>query len=117
MVADSRSDMAKRIIFETPPSQQLRLSAEDQVRHETIHRAWLLYNRKKRLAHEQDLQKQFAKMEYACDMLQKLDPRLYAASKIEVTNHTFPLDYRTPTDTPSPQGWNCDWVPPEDSKG
>ncbi|KAG8836706.1 hypothetical protein FRB91_008524 [Serendipita sp. 411] len=107
--------------------------------HETIERAWVIWQKKKRDAKEAELRRKFECMKRAMDDLEKTNPRLYslAASKpdprkmdaatqeeaklyrgvekkaIEARiEGLFPRDLRIPTDTPSRDGWIYDWQPP-----
>jgi large subunit ribosomal protein L40 len=107
--------------------------------HETIERAWTIWQKTKRDKREAELKRKFDCMKRAMDDLEKTDPRLYriATSKpdprkmeedvqeelkqyrgvekkaIEARiEGLFPRDLRIPTDTPSRNGWNYDWRPP-----
>lgn len=116
--------------------ERVILSAES---HETIERAWVIWQRNKRIKREAELKRKFDCMKRAMDDLEKTDPRLYqiATSKPdprkmeedveqEIKQYRgverralearidglFPRDLRIPTDTPSRDGWNYDWRPP-----
>ncbi|KAF2735040.1 hypothetical protein EJ04DRAFT_534486 [Polyplosphaeria fusca] len=51
----------------------LRFSRTRHLRHWTIHRAWLLFQRKTRRARELDLERQYMSMRAACEALRLLD--------------------------------------------
>ncbi|KAF2107893.1 hypothetical protein BDV96DRAFT_588344 [Lophiotrema nucula] len=51
----------------------LRFSRTRALRHWTIHRAWLLFLRKRRRAQELDLERQYMSMRSACEALRLLD--------------------------------------------
>jgi large subunit ribosomal protein L40 len=107
--------------------------------HETIERAWVIWQKNKRDTREAELKRKFDCMKRAMDDLEKTDPNLYriATTKAdprktepEVQEELkqyrgverralearieglFPRDLRIPTDTPSRDGWNYDWKPP-----
>ncbi|KAG8832585.1 hypothetical protein FRC17_001096 [Serendipita sp. 399] len=106
--------------------------------HESIERAWVLWQKKKRDAREAELKRKFERMKSAMDDLEKTNPRLYrlATSKADPRKMDadaqeeaklyrgierkafearieglFPRDLRIPTDTPSRDGWTYDWRP------
>ena len=111
---DPRYDIAKRILFDAPAASTLTLSTEDQIRHETIHRAWMLHESKRRGGIDKELDKQYGKMQHACRELQELHPKLYRATMAgnsRADRKGFPLTMRVPTDTPPTNGWNYNWVP------
>lgn len=106
--------------------------------HETIERAWLLHRRHVRRQRQAELERKFECMKRAIEVLREVDPKLYleankeedprVRSKAEVelaktlkgperkalearVRGLFPRELRIPSDTPSRDGWNYDWVP------
>lgn len=107
--------------------------------HETIERAWVIWQKNKREAREAELKRKFDRMKAAMDDLEKTDPKRYrmATSKPDPRKMEkelqeelkqyrgidrralearieglFPRELRIPTDTPSRDGWNYEWRPP-----
>ncbi|GET02380.1 mitochondrial ribosomal protein L28-domain-containing protein [Rhizophagus clarus] len=82
-ITDTRYEVIKRILYETPKPDLPQFTEEDLERHETIERAWQLYLRNKREA------------------------------KTQLGNKTtlFPSQMKIPTETPPLNGWNYDYVP------
>ncbi|PSN66853.1 hypothetical protein BS50DRAFT_610233 [Corynespora cassiicola Philippines] len=118
----------------------LRFSRNRQLRHWTIHRAWLLFLRKRRWAEERELERMYTSMRDACEHLRLLDNngnrvrpeeagaqgadagalgpkgkevgKLYrkAMSKKGVWG-SVPIEYaKLQTDFPSRDGWNHAWT-------
>ncbi|TFK56506.1 hypothetical protein OE88DRAFT_26912 [Heliocybe sulcata] len=106
--------------------------------HETIERAWLLYQRHVRRKRDAELQRKFEKMREAMDELERLDqylfteanrredPRARSPKEVQLMQPLrgserkamearirglFPRELRVPTDTPPRTGWNYDWKP------
>ena len=113
---DFRQDLAKKNLFETPPSPVLQLSSHDGLKHEIIHRAWILRDRKLRIAKQKELSGQYNKMRTDCEVLKSLRSQLYRASMAHSYPETlFPLSMHIPTDTPAPAGWDHDWKREKDT--
>ncbi|KAF2202363.1 hypothetical protein GQ43DRAFT_439763 [Delitschia confertaspora ATCC 74209] len=118
----------------------LRFSRSRFLRHWTIHRAWMLFLRKRRWAEERELERQYMSMRDACETLRLLDEsgnkvseaeaggqgveigklgprgkevgRLYRAAmnKTGVWD-SVPIEYaRVQVDFPSRDGWNHEWT-------
>lgn len=123
-----RLDVARAIQIAIPSKQA----------HETIERAWLLYQRHQRWKREEELAKKFECMKRAMDELEKIDPHLFreanrredprqrGIAEIELAKTLrgvekravesrlpglFPRELRVPTDTPARDGWNYEWRP------
>jgi large subunit ribosomal protein L40 len=123
-----RLDVARAIQIAVPSKQA----------HETIERAWLLYQRHERWKREEELARKYQCMTRAMDELEKIDPHLFKeANRSEdprqrgiaetVSGKTlrgvekkalesrlpglFPRELRVPTDTPARSGWNYDFKP------
>ncbi|KAG9205024.1 hypothetical protein B5807_04524 [Epicoccum nigrum] len=118
----------------------LHFSRNRYLRHWTIHRAWMLFLRKRRWAEERELERQYMSMRAACEHLRLMDSngnkvseeeaggqgpdagrlgvrgrdvgRLYRSAMIKRGIWgSVPIEYaRTQTDFPSRQGWNHDWT-------
>ena len=120
-----RPDVARAIQIAIPSKQA----------HETIERAWLLYQRHQRWRREEELARKYECMKKAMDELEKIDPRLFreanrpedprqrSAAENEMAKKLrgvekkalesrlpglFPRELRVPTDTPSRDGWKYD---------
>ncbi|KAI1453455.1 hypothetical protein F4805DRAFT_366153 [Annulohypoxylon moriforme] len=98
----------------------LRFARNRALRHWTIHRAWLLYQRKEREREERELERMYNSMHFACEELRKMSgpgsrPEGYlyrvAMEKKGVYAHGgIPIEYARPqTETPARQPWNHDW--------
>jgi large subunit ribosomal protein L40 len=123
-----RLDVARAIQIAIPSKQA----------HETIERAWLLYQRHQRWRREEDLGRKYECMKRAMDELEKIDPQLFseaslredprqrgmAETKLAKTLRgvekkvlesrppgLFPRELRVPTDTPARDGWKYEWTP------
>jgi large subunit ribosomal protein L40 len=123
-----RLDVARAIQIAVPSKQA----------HETIERAWLLYQRHERWKREEELARKYQCMKRAMDELEKIDPHLFKeANRSEdprqrgiaetVSGKTlrgvekkalesrlpglFPRELRVPTDTPARGGWNYEFKP------
>jgi large subunit ribosomal protein L40 len=103
---DARNDLIKRVLFDAPPRPPVRLSPEDQARHETIERAWNLVRRLRREENEKSLAKKFEMMRKANAELEATSPVLFKHSQTKERNAVFPRQLRTLTDTPPKQIWN-----------
>ena len=118
----------------------LHFSRTRSLRHWTIHRAWLLFLRKRRWAEERDLERQYESMRAACEHLRLLDDagnkvseeegggqgpdagrlgvkgrevgRLYRGAMLKRgVWGSVPIEYsRVQTDFPGREGWNHGWT-------
>lgn len=79
------------------------------LRHWTIHRAWEIYKHKLKALRERELERQWIKMQQACDELKRVDEKLFRIATSTKGVGEFPLELRFPTDTPSRKGWNEGW--------
>lgn len=123
-----RPDVARAIQIAVPSKQA----------HETIERAWLLYQRHQRWNREEELARKYECMKKAMDELEKIDPRLFreanqledprqrSVAQTEMVKNLrgvqkkalesrlpglFPRELRVPTDTPARDGWKYEWTP------
>ncbi|KAI0447639.1 hypothetical protein F4803DRAFT_498865 [Xylaria telfairii] len=99
----------------------LRFARNRALRHWTIHRAWLLYQRKERERREHELERMYQSMSSACEELRKTSgPNLreegylyrVAMEKHGMYGHNaIPIEYARPqTETPPRQAWNHEWT-------
>ncbi|KAL1799684.1 mitochondrial 54S ribosomal protein mL40 [Alternaria dauci] len=118
----------------------LHFSRTRSLRHWTIHRAWLLFLRKRRWAEERELERQYMAMRSACEHLRLMDSngnlvseeeaggqgadasrlgvkgrevgRLYRSAMLKRgVWGSVPVEYgRVVTDFPGREGWNHEWV-------
>ncbi|KAH6616699.1 hypothetical protein C7974DRAFT_402282 [Boeremia exigua] len=118
----------------------LHFSRNRFLRHWTIHRAWMLFLRKRRWAEERELERQYMSMRAACEHLRLMDSngnqvgeeeaggqgpdagrlgvrgrdvgRLYRSAMIKRGIWgSVPVEYaRVQTEYPSRQGWNHEWT-------
>ncbi|KAI1094904.1 hypothetical protein F5B19DRAFT_490125 [Rostrohypoxylon terebratum] len=99
----------------------LRFARNRALRHWTIHRAWLLYQRQVREAEERQLERMHNSMYAACEELRKMSgpgPRaegyLYRVAmekKGVYKNGGIPIEYaRAQTETPAREPWNHGWT-------
>ncbi|KAG5519193.1 hypothetical protein PMAC_002281 [Pneumocystis sp. 'macacae'] len=112
-VSDSYTDLLLRILYESPAQPPIQFSEEELERHEVIHRAWQICERAKREELDRQLEMQYNKMKMACIELERTDKRLFKAA-MSKKKYYFPVEMRTPTDTPPSQIWKYEWtVSPE----
>lgn len=102
----------------------LRMARNRHLRHWTIHRAWLLFRRKREEAREREMMRLRASMEHACETLRNMEgpgtrPEGYlyrkAMEKIGLWSpQSIPIEYARPlVETPGQQPWNHEWKKPE----
>ncbi|KAI0453061.1 hypothetical protein F5B21DRAFT_309092 [Xylaria acuta] len=98
----------------------LRFARNRALRHWTIHRAWLLYQRKERERQAHELERMYQSMNNACEELRNTsgpgtrdEGYLYrvAMEKHGMYGHNaVPIEYARPqTETPARQAWNHEW--------
>lgn len=119
-------------------ARALQIAIPSVQAHETIERAWKLHQRHLRKRRDADLQRKYEHMRRAMDELEKIDlhlfqeankfvdPRMRTEEEAEVLKNAkgrdkmalearptgfFPRELRVPTDTPSRDGWNYEFVP------
>ncbi|KAI0140028.1 hypothetical protein F4776DRAFT_662162 [Hypoxylon sp. NC0597] len=99
----------------------LRFARNRALRHWTIHRAWLLYQRKEREREQHELERMYQSMHNACEELRKTsgpgtrdEGYLYrvAMEKKGLYGHkSIPIEYTRPqTETPAREPWNHGWT-------
>ncbi|GAW10776.1 hypothetical protein ANO14919_001110 [Xylariales sp. No.14919] len=98
----------------------LRFARNRALRHWTIHRAWLLFQRKERERQAHELERMYQSMHSACEELRKTsgpgtrdEGYMYrvAMEKHGLYGHNaVPIEYaRAQTETPPRQAWNHEW--------
>ncbi|KAI1300641.1 hypothetical protein F5Y03DRAFT_226783 [Xylaria venustula] len=99
----------------------LRFARNRALRHWTIHRAWMLYQRKERERQGHELERMYQSMRNACEELRNTsgpgtreEGYLYrvAMEKHGMYGHNaVPIEYARPqTETPARQAWNHEWT-------
>lgn len=101
----------------------LRMARNRHMRHWTIHRAWLLFRRKRDEQREREMRRLRQSMEYACEALRNMEgpgtrPKGYLFRKaMEKTGlwgeQAIPIEYARPqVETPPEKPWNHEWKRP-----
>ncbi|CAB4432127.1 unnamed protein product [Rhizophagus irregularis] len=85
-ITDTRYEVIKRILYESPKTDLPHFTEEDLERHETIERAWQLYLRNKREAKSKELAAKYRMLNEANMQLEQIK-------------------------TPPLNGWNYDYIP------
>ncbi|KAK8054154.1 hypothetical protein PG996_013455 [Apiospora saccharicola] len=99
----------------------LRFARNRALRHWTIHRAWLLFQRKEREREEKELARLYQSMHGACEALRKTSGpgtqeegylyRVAMEKKGVFKHHNFPIEYARPqVETPAREAWNHGWT-------
>ncbi|KAI1133196.1 hypothetical protein F5Y10DRAFT_229614 [Nemania abortiva] len=99
----------------------LRFARNRALRHWTIHRAWMLFQRKERERQAHELERMYQSMHNACEELRNTsgpgtreEGYLYrvAMEKHGMYGHNaVPIEYARPqTETPARQAWNHEWT-------
>ncbi|CCH60009.1 hypothetical protein TBLA_0C01960 [Henningerozyma blattae CBS 6284] len=85
----------------------LKLRPEDLIRHQTVTKAWSLFQAEERAEQEAQLRNQYQSTLDAVELLQKISPRLYKSVTTPDNNITvFPRGgLRTPTEYPPTIVW------------
>ncbi|KAI0011581.1 hypothetical protein F4779DRAFT_572304 [Xylariaceae sp. FL0662B] len=98
----------------------LRFARNRYLRHWTIHRAWLLYQRQEREREQHELERMYQSMHNACEELRKTSGpgtrdegylyRVAMEKKGHYGHDGIPIDYARPqTETPAREPWNHGW--------
>ncbi|KAL8290017.1 hypothetical protein RQP46_002956 [Phenoliferia psychrophenolica] len=128
---DSRSEVIKKVLYESDPTDESRLSALAKVvpsleAHETITRAWALHTRQQREAHDAELARKYDAMRRAIDLLEETDKTLWdkavGGKKFQnvdqkaATNARLdglvPREMRVPMDQEGTAMWDSAWKAP-----
>ncbi|TVY27361.1 hypothetical protein LHYA1_G002954 [Lachnellula hyalina] len=118
---DARIKLIRYHMQHPKTPRPLKLSRMRALRHWTIHRAWMLAQRKRVEGEESELMRMYQSMHAACEELRLLDPpgtkdagRLYriAMEKKGIFGHGgVPIEYaRAQTETPPREAWNHAWT-------
>src|SRR5271170_5218889 len=108
---DSRVTLARGMLFSQRPLRGLGLNPQDQIRHETIHRAWILVQSRRRRSRIGKLRVLERSVEKTMQVLRETDMWLYdlAVSAGREEEPRFPLVMRIPTETLPTKAWNYSW--------
>ncbi|KAH8732429.1 hypothetical protein GQ44DRAFT_821705 [Phaeosphaeriaceae sp. PMI808] len=137
---DPRITSIRYHLYHPLTPRPLHFSRTRALRHWTIHRAWLLFLRKRRWDEERELERQYESMRAACEHLRLLDNngnrvdaheaggegpdpgtlgphgrevgRLYRSAMIKRgVWGSVPVEYgKIQTDFPGREGWNHEWT-------
>lgn len=97
--------------------RRLKLSLEDLLRHNATTRAWALFQKNKRDAHQAQLEKQYYKIVEACEELENTDPFLAFEGTRRERGKRFTPELRVPTETPPTVVWQSSWEPVKPKDG
>ncbi|CAG8481565.1 17152_t:CDS:2 [Dentiscutata heterogama] len=111
-ITDTRYQIIKRILYETPKPELPKMTEQDLERHETIDRAWKLFLRNQQEERENELAAKYRMLNEANIELEKLGPRLFNSAQMGNKIMMFPRQMKIPTETPPLNGWNYDYKPP-----
>ncbi|KAK2809631.1 hypothetical protein FQN50_003688 [Emmonsiellopsis sp. PD_5] len=112
---DRRITLIRYFLYHPLTPRPLRFSRNRYLRHWTIHRAWQLYQAKKRSAHTLELERQWNAMRAACEELRTGagdGGKLFRVSmnKRGLFRDAVPIEYgRLQTEGPGREGWNYGW--------
>lgn len=105
----------------SPPPPPLRMARSRHLRHWTIHRAWLLHQRKLRDDKQRELMRMQQGMSDACEELRRTSGpglrdegylyRVAMEKKGVYGPRSVPIEYaRLQTETPAKVAWNHEWT-------
>ncbi|CAG8584573.1 12091_t:CDS:1 [Cetraspora pellucida] len=114
-ITDTRYQIIKRILYETPKPELPKMTEQDLERHQTIDRAWKLFLRNQQEKRENELAAKYRMLNEANIELEKLGPRLFNSAQMG-NKIMFPRQMKIPTETPPLNGWNYDYKPPSNPK-
>ncbi|BFZ60037.1 hypothetical protein YB2330_001059 [Saitoella coloradoensis] len=109
---DPRADIIKRVLESPAEKEQLNLTTQEKIMHNTIHRAWQLHLRQQREKQDKALMSQYNKMREACEQLKQGHPTLYAKAMPKERAKRYPVELRIPTETPGEKPWDYTWTRP-----
>ncbi|KAI9644754.1 hypothetical protein NHQ30_006781 [Ciborinia camelliae] len=118
---DSRVTLIRYHLQHPKTPRPLRFSRTRALRHWTIHRAWMILRRKKKIEEEEELYRLHQSMHKAMEDLRLLEGagqkeagRLYRVAmekKGIFGKEGIPIEYaRAQTDTPAKEPWNHGWT-------
>lgn len=110
--ADERLALGRGMLFSQKPLRGLRLNEQDQIRHDTIHRAWMMFQSARRRTKIRRLKLLEKSIAETMKVLKETDENLYAlaVSGARHEEKRFPLVMRIPTDTLPSNRWNYKWT-------
>jgi len=111
-ITDTRYEVIKRILYETPKPALPQFTEEDLERHETIERAWQLYLRNKRETKSKEMSAKYRMINEANIQLEQINKFLFDSAQLGNKTTLFPGQLKIPTETPSLSEWNYDYIPP-----
>lgn len=91
----------------------INLSNEDLVRHDTVTKAWAVYQKDKRDRQNTLLAQQFDAMNEAMTDLKATNRTLYNLANEKEVGKRFPLEARIPVDYPPNKIWYYEYTPKE----
>lgn len=111
----------RKLVYGKPPAP-LRMARNRALRHWTIHRAWMLFQRRQRESKEKEMYRMYQGMRNACEELRLTEGpgtrdegylyRVAMEKKGVYGGGSIPIEYaRYQTDTPAREPWNHDWKP------
>ncbi|RIA83315.1 hypothetical protein C1645_786671 [Glomus cerebriforme] len=110
-ITDTRYEVIKRILYETPKPELPQFTEEDLERHETIERAWQLYLRNKREVKCREMEAKYRMLNEANIKLEQISKSLFVSAQLGNKTVLFPGQLKIPTETPPLNGWNYDYIP------
>ncbi|CAG8519802.1 2112_t:CDS:1 [Acaulospora morrowiae] len=108
-ITDTRYQVIKRILYETPKPELPPMTEEDIERHKTIERAWKLFMRNQREKRDAEMAAKYRMLDKANRELEKLPSRLFVQAQMGNKTTLFPKQMKVPTETPPLKGWNNDF--------
>ena len=109
---DAKVKLSRMMLFAHKPAMRgLGLNPQDKIRHETIHRAWLLFQKQRRREKMRRLCNLQESVHKTMKVLFEIDNRLYdiAVTGTREGEKRFPLVMRMPTNTLRKKFWNYGW--------
>lgn len=90
----------------------LKLCKEDLVKHQTIQKAWRIYQDIAQKDRKLKLKSQYESIQAAMTTLKKLSPELYKKANINEQGKKFPMELKVPTDFPANKIWHYNYRKP-----
>jgi large subunit ribosomal protein L40 len=89
--------------------KKLKLSIEDLLRHNVVHKAWKFYMRDKKLERTERLKAQYSKIQEACEELETVGGYVMAEAFKPEKGKRFSPELRVPTETPPNEPFHVSW--------
>lgn len=93
-------DLVRKALYGNKKVKSLKMNPDMWEKHEVINRAWRIHEYRQEKQRENLLKNQFSAMKIACEELKHTSETLYKAAMSDSINRRFPVETRTPTDTP-----------------